>query len=220
MNIQAVLWDMDGVLLDTERLWQRAFVEVSGPLGIFDHPAEIYLETVGLNRNSTIEWYSKALGSRQACEKMYMAVRDRYLELIQSDLTLKRGVTETLSFLGQLDVCQMVVTSSAYSMAEEKLKRAGILDCFIGIVGGDQVSHGKPNAEPYLTACKRLNILPEHALVVEDSVNGVAAGLAAGAQVIHVPDLIPTSDEWREQLICSLESLEHFPAWYNHQLHG
>ncbi|TCS42678.1 HAD family hydrolase [Reinekea marinisedimentorum] len=220
MTIQAVLWDMDGVLLDSERLCQQAFVDVNGPSGLFENPAEAYLETVGLNRKSTLEWYSRVMGSQQACEAMHLAVRDRYLELIETDLVLKNGAQETLAFLAQRQIPQMVVTSSAYATAQDKLTRAGIVSFFEGIVGGDQVTNGKPNAEPYLTACAHLDVSPENCLVVEDSPSGVQAGLAAGAKVVHVPDLLPTSDEWREQLICALASLEHFPGWFDHQFRG
>lgn len=220
MKVQAVLWDMDGVLLDSERLCQQAFVDVNEPFGNFADPAEAYLQTVGLNRKSTIEWYSRVLGSREACEDMHTAVRDRYLELIETELELKAGAQQTLEFVQQQGITQIVVTSSAFKTAEDKLTKAGIFHFFEGIVGGDQVNNGKPNAEPYLTACERLNVQPEQTLVIEDSPSGVRAGLSAGAKVIHVPDLVPTSDEWRDELICALDSLEHFPAWFAHEFRG
>ncbi|TXR53624.1 HAD family hydrolase [Reinekea thalattae] len=214
MQIEAILWDMDGVLLDTERLCQQAFVEVNTPLHLFDNPAQSYLETIGLNRDSTLQWYTKVEPSLAQCERYYGAVRDRLLELIETDLQVKPGVEQALTYFKQQGLPQMVVTSSHSEQARLKLERTGLLDYFTALIGGDQVSCGKPHPEPYLAAASLLNVSPEHCLVIEDSANGVKAGLAAGAQVVHVPDLLATSNDWRDQLAVALDSLALLPDWF------
>lgn len=214
MDIRAILWDMDGVLLDTERLCQQAFVEVNTPLGLFEDPAQSYLETIGLNRDSTLQWYAKVEPSAAQCERYYGAVRDRLLELIETDLQVKPGVEQALQFFKQQGLPQMVVTSSHSEQARYKLERTGLWDYFTALIGGDQVTQGKPHPEPYMSAAAQLKVRPEHCLVIEDSANGVKAGLAAGAHVLHVPDLLPTSEQWRDQLAASIDSLQQLPDWF------
>ncbi len=212
-SVQAVLWDMDGVLLDSEKLCQQAFVDVVGREGLVDNPAQKYLETVGLNHKSTVDWYMPLVKQRDRAEYFYQAVRDRYTQIIEQELELKSGVLESLNAVQALGLPQMVVTSSSSAIANEKLNRMNIRDYFVDVIGGDQVEQGKPNPEPYLKACDSLSLAPENALVVEDSPNGVAAGVAAGAMVVHVPDLLVTDPAWVNEIYDALESLLEFPDW-------
>lgn len=212
-TIEAVLWDMDGVLLDTERLCQQAFVDVMGPRGIMENPAERYLETIGLNFPGIVEWYAPYTTGPEQAEAFTKEVGRRYMELAETDLCLKPGVTESLQKVRDLGIPQMVVTSSKEVYANTKLNKAGITEFFNGLIAGDHVSKGKPAPEPYLTAAAHLGISVRNALVIEDSPNGVKSGLAAEAMVVHVPDLVPTDPAWEGQIHHAMASLELFPAW-------
>ena len=211
--IQAVLWDMDGVLIDSEQLVQKAFVEVMLATGYMADPAEKYLETIGFNRESTVNWYLPYVGRREIAESLYSQVHDVYIELSKTQLKLKPGVVEALTAVQYMGIPQMVVTSTRTDVALDKLARFDLLPFFESVIGGDQVSQGKPHPEPYLKGAKKLNVPTHHILVVEDSANGVKSGVAAGCMVVHLPDLIETKLEWYNEIYGALDSLESFPDW-------
>ncbi|MEX1214045.1 HAD family hydrolase [Saccharospirillum sp.] len=210
---EAVLWDMDGVLLDSERLVQSVFVEVMTNGGPVPDAERSYLETIGLNRSGLIQWFLSYVDSESSAEYWINQTRDRYTERAKTELVLKPGVIESLEHVARSGRRQMVVTSTRAELAEAKLARVGLLGYFESLLGGDQVTQGKPHPEPYLVGCSRLDVAPAKALVVEDSPNGVHAGLAAGCAVVHVPDLVPTDPEWEPRLAVRLHSLEAFPDW-------
>jgi HAD superfamily hydrolase (TIGR01509 family) len=211
--IEAVLWDMDGVLIDSEHLVQQAFAEVMSTTNYMEDPAQKYLETIGFNRESTVNWYLPYVGSRDIAEGLYSKVHDTYIELSKTQLKLKPGVVEALKAVQYMGIPQMVVTSTKTEVALLKLARFDILSYFEGVLGGDQVSEGKPHPEPYLLGAKRLNVSTRNVLVVEDSENGVKSGVAAGCMVLHMPDLIDTKLEWNNVIYGALDSLESFPKW-------
>ncbi|WP_051207220.1 HAD family hydrolase [Saccharospirillum impatiens] len=212
-ELDAVLWDMDGVLLDSERLVQAVFTEVMANGGPVPDAERRYLETIGLNRAGLIQWFLSYVDSADSAEYWIDQTGDRYTERAKTELVLKPGVVESLEHVARSGRRQMVVTSTRLALAEAKLERAGLRGYFESLLGGDQVTRGKPHPEPYLAGCTRLEVAPARSLVVEDSANGVLAGLAAGCNVLHVPDLLPTDPKWAGQLAATLTSLEAFPGW-------
>lgn len=218
--IEAVLWDMDGVLIDSEHLVQQAFAEVMSATDYMDDPAQKYLETVGFNRASTVNWYLPYVGSREIAEELYSKVHDTYIELSKTQLKLKAGVVEALKTVQYMGIPQMVVTSTRTEVALLKLARFNILSYFEDVLGGDQVSKGKPHPEPYITGANRLKVPTKNALVIEDSENGVKSGVAAGCMVLHMPDLIDTKLEWNNVIYGALDSLESFPEWLTSKQFG
>jgi len=218
--VEAVLWDMDGVLVDSERLVQEVFAEQMLEHNVMANPAQRYLETVGLNHKGTVNWYLQFVESEELAEHYCSLVGKKYLERIEAELQLKDGVIDALEAVAETGLPQMVVTSSKTEHALTKLKMFNIDGYFQHIIGGDQVEQGKPNPEPYLKACKHLSVDPSRALIIEDSPNGVTAGLAAGCMVIHVPDLIDTNPDWQDAIYNALDSLESFPRWFEMQRGG
>lgn len=212
-QIEAVLWDMDGVLIDSERLVQAVFVEVMEQGGPVPDPQQRYLETIGLNRTGLINWFLQFVPDEQSAERWIDKTRDGFNQRAKTELQLKTGVIEALEHLTQLGIQQMVVTSTRTAMAEDKLERMGLLPYFDSILGGDQVENGKPHPEPYHRGCQRLGIPASSALAIEDSPNGVLSALDAGCCVIHIPDLVDTDPAWEERLTARLNSLNEFPAW-------
>ncbi len=216
-RFHAVLWDMDGVLIDSERLVRDVFIDVMTSGGPVPEPAQRYLETIGLNRPGLIQWFLQFVSDEPTAEFWIDQTRDGFNERAKTELVLKPGVIEALDHIAEAGIPQMVVTSTRTAMAEGKLSQMGLLHYFTEVLGGDQVSQGKPHPEPYLTGCERLGVNRRHALAIEDSPNGVRSALAAGCAVIHVPDLVETDPEWHPELIAALESLEDLPAWLTRQ---
>lgn len=213
-RVEGVLWDMDGVLIDSERLVQAVFVEVMEDGGPVPDPSVRYLETIGLNRTGLINWFLRFVPDEPTAERWIDKTRDGFNQRARTELQLKPGVIEALDHLTQLGIQQMVVTSTRTAMAEDKLERMGILNYFDSVLGGDQVDNGKPHPEPYQRGCQKLGIAdPPSALAIEDSPNGVLSALSAGCSVIHIPDLIETDPVWEQRLTARLNSLSEFPAW-------
>lgn len=214
-QFKGVLWDMDGVLIDSERLVRAVFVEVMTNGGPVPDAETRYLETIGLNRGGLIDWFQQFVDGVEAAEYWIDQTHFGFMERAKTELELKPGVVEALDHVNSLGLPQMVVTSSRTETAEMKLARLGVLDRFAGVLGGDQVDNGKPHPEPYQRGAERLGLAPQAALAVEDSTNGVRSALAAGCAVLHVPDLIPTDPDWNGKISGVLPSLTAFPAWFD-----
>ena len=120
----------------------------------------------------------------------------------------KPGIAALLEFCKQAGLAYAVATATSQELARERLALAGLDGMFPDIVGGDQVKHGKPDPDIYVIAAKALGLPPEECVAIEDSPNGIAAGLDAGCNVILVPDLTPPEPGDRERLFGIAENLE------------
>lgn len=187
----ALFFDMDGLLLDTERTGSHAFREVTRPFGIAADVAEaFYLSLVGSSSAVTRERvtaFVPGVDIDAFVEDWHLTV-DR---LMEREVPVKATVRETLRLLADGGRRLAVVTSTGGARAREHLERAGLLEHFETIVGGDEVAANKPHPAPYLTAAERLGVEPSRSAAFEDSDHGVAAAVAAGCVVVQIPDLRP-----------------------------
>lgn len=193
--ISAVIFDMDGLMLDTERIAQAAWQRAGAELG-YSLPDEIYLQAVGRTAPATELLFRGHLGQDAPFEAIYQRKQQYYHEAIeQGQVPLKTGLLELLDHLDELALPKAVATSTARPLAEQKLRATGLFERFPIIVCGNEVPNGKPAPDIFLAAAAKLNVDPAHCLVLEDSPAGIRAAHAAGMLAIHIPDLIPTSDE-------------------------
>jgi len=186
---EAVIWDMDGLLLDTERLAHRSWERAARELGI---PIEtsLFHSIIGVVGPKARIILQGALGHERTSAMIEAADR-LYHEEVERGVPLKPGARECLKMLAERGVPQALATSSRELYARRKLGQHGLLPAFATLVTGDQVERGKPDPEPYLLAAKRLGKAPERCIAFEDSVNGLASAHAAGSYAILVPDLCP-----------------------------
>jgi len=193
--IQAVIFDMDGVLFDTERLGLAQQIQACREVGYAVTEALI-MHTMGCSMLAGREIIQNALGQDFPYEKMI----ERWTELMYEDMALhgipqKPGIKELLSVLTKKGIKTAVATSNNRSIAENYMKQAGFTNSFDAVVCGDSIQRSKPAPDIYLAAAQNLGVDPSTCMGVEDSVNGVRSVRAAGMVCVMVPDLIPFTKE-------------------------
>ena len=193
LNIKAAIFDMDGLLLDSERICRDCFVQAGQRLGIAVDMA-VYHACIGANEATTRGLLMAGYGD----DFPYDAIRAIWLELyhaaaLDQPIPVKAGAKELLAVIAESNTPIALATSTKHAQALTKLRHAGLIDYFDVVVGGDQVTRGKPHPEIYLAAAAGLDASPGDCIAFEDSENGVRAALAAGLTVIQVPDLVPPS---------------------------
>jgi HAD superfamily hydrolase (TIGR01509 family) len=204
MNARAVIFDMDGLLIDSERAilecWRVTAAEQS--LAVDD---ALWLSMVGLHDTGCAELLDGLLGAERA-KRLTLECKRRYDSLVEDGLPLKTGARELLQDLFDLGVPLAVATSTRGERARVKLARSGIDGYFSHVVTSSDVAHAKPAPDLYLLAAQRLGVPPAECVALEDSEFGVRAATAAGIRVIQVPDLISATDLSRS-LATVVESL-------------
>ncbi len=196
MNYQAAIFDMDGLLLDTERVCMRVFQEACEvqKLPFYE---EVYLSIIGRNAAGIETIFRKAYGSE--LDRLHQEWRSRYNAVVMHQaIPVKHGVVELLEWLKQQNVPTAVATSTAKEVAKVKLELAGLSQYFDNLTTGCEVTNGKPDPEIYLLAANRLNVEPTKCLAFEDSNNGVRAAIAANMSTYQIPDLVEPSEEVRQ----------------------
>ncbi len=206
-NVGAVLLDMDGTLLDTEKIYFESLVAALDAHGYGDDATTLCHAMVGLPGPACEAMLVDRYGARfplAEINRAYIANRDRFME---AGLPLKPGTLELLDGLAAADCPMAIVTSSSRRNAERNLSLAGIRARFDTVLTLDDVTRGKPSPDLYLLAAARLGHAPEACVAVEDSNHGVAASHAAGAITIMVPDMTPPTDEARARCAAVLPDL-------------
>ena len=198
MEIKAVLFDMDGLLFDTERLYLESFeTAVSAQTG-YSFAREKLMQLVGVNGETTrsrfpVLFPGCPLGV-EACFEIGHAWMRAYFD--EKGMPCKPGAQELLNWLRERGIPCALATSSDRSAAQSYLARSGLTDYFSVIVSGDQVKRSKPDPQPFQLAMQALGASrPEQCVVFEDSRNGLLAGANGGFPVILVPDLIDPDEQ-------------------------
>ena len=192
-RFEAIIFDMDGLLLDTERIAQSAFLETCRDLGVCGQD-ELFIRCIGTNQALGREVLRAGLQGQVDFLRFEQLWEDKYVERTSNGpIPVKEGALELLERIWSLQIPVAVATSTRTARAQEKLRKSGILDRFQTVVGGDQVRNSKPAPDIYLRAAEILNVRPEACLALEDSENGVRAAMSAGMTVVQIPDLVQPS---------------------------
>ena len=195
LTLQGVVFDVDGVLFDTERLCRDVWVGLSREMG-WPQVGERYLEFVGQNRTDMREKMRRFWGPEFPMEEFLQTCSQRSQARIEREgVPLKPGVVEILDFLTQRGIPVALATSTGQERTARRMELTGLGHYFQAIITGDMIEHSKPDPEIYQLACQRLGTDPGHTLAVEDSRNGILSAHAAGMPVVMVPDLIPPTPE-------------------------
>jgi HAD superfamily hydrolase (TIGR01509 family) len=189
---RGALFDMDGLLLDSERSCVDAFDATIRSFGLPDMP-EVALACIGLRADGVRATVSDALAGRLEYEAFHQAWGQRISEAFSDGILVKAGVFDVLEALKIQGTPCAVATSTRTASAIEHLQRAGLEGYFKAIIGGDQVVQGKPAPDIYLKAAKAIGVSAPTCAAFEDSDPGALAALASGAVVVQVPDVKPPS---------------------------
>ena len=205
--VKGVLFDMDGIVLDTEKLYTRFWQEAAQ---YFGYPMTYEM---GLGMRSL----SKEAGERQLKEYLgetvdYQQVRNKRIEMMNAfieehGVEAKPEIHELVEFLKEKGIKIAIATSSPLERAEKYLSQVDLLDKFDDIVSGHMVEHGKPAPDVYLFAASRLGLTPEECLVLEDSPTGLLAANRAGCIPVMVPDQDEPDGKIKELIYAVAKSL-------------
>lgn len=198
---EAVVFDMDGLLFDTETLYVEAAVTALTELG-HDASTEVILRTTGGPWAQTRLLLLEHFGAAFPVDDFVTVWLRYFWALAEERLALKPGVMELLDLLDELGLPKSIATSSSHQTVQRHLAAHDLAGRFEALVAAGDYAVGKPAPDPYLTAAERLGVAPEACLALEDSYNGIRSASAAGMMAVMVPDLLPPTDEIRA--LCTL----------------
>ena len=195
--IRSVIFDMDGLMFDTERVARDGWIAVGKEDG-YNVTVDFLDRVTGVNAVRVGEICREEFGADFQYETFHLRVYDYMFRIFDRDgMPCKPGLRELLDYLAGHGIRAAVASSSSRSVVVDYLKRADIERYFDAVICGDMVQNSKPAPDIFLKAAELLETPPADCLVLEDSHNGVRAGYAAGMEVIMIPDLIPPTDELR-----------------------
>ncbi len=188
-SVKLVIFDMDGLMFDTENLFFRYYREAAKELG-YDLTREFYLKTVGANAAAVKQMTEELLGKEFPRQEASRRAHKQIDELLgEQQIPVKKGLYRLLERLKERGILCAVASSSAGETIQKYLKSAGIEEYFTCLVNGNEVERSKPEPDIFLKACQLCGVRPEEAMVLEDSQNGILAAWRAGIPVICVPDM-------------------------------
>ncbi|NIK59338.1 HAD family phosphatase [Kribbella shirazensis] len=205
-GLQAVLWDMDGTLVDSEKVWAEVQLELMPSLGA-TWTLEDCMTLIGSDLRDAVQiWMERIPDAVITADELAHRMFSEVVVALRKEVSFQPGALELLQALRKEDVPCALVSASYRVMIDAVLGHLPP-DPFDVIVAGDEVTLGKPHPEPYLTAATKLGVDPAYCVVIEDSMTGTQAGTAAGMYVVAVPQWVSIPDAPRRLVVKSLEPL-------------
>ncbi len=210
--IKAVIFDMDGLILDTEKLLVKYWCAAANEAG-FPMQREHALNIRSLARKFAIPYLQGIFGE----DFDYAKIRGRRMEMMggylsEHGLETKPGLNELLDWLNEHHIPAAVATATDFQRTEKYLTEVGVFHKFDKIVCASMVESGKPKPDIYIYAAKQLGLDPSECMALEDSPNGVRSASGAGCVTVMVPDLTPPDDELRGLIFAEAKTLADVPA--------
>lgn len=217
-KIKGAIFDMDGLMLDTEKLFLRFWKESAAEYG-YNMTDENVFSIRSLSRKYAVPLLKELFGE----EFPFNEVRSRRISLMNEYIDkygfeVKKGLFEILDYLSDNNYKIAVATATARERAEEYLKKINAYEYFDAVICGDMVKNGKPDPDIYITASEKLGLSPRECTAFEDSPNGIKSAYSAGCHVIMIPDLTQPDDEIKPLLSGIYESLDKSVEFFEKQV--
>lgn len=205
---KAVIFDMDGLMIDSERVTYNEYVKKLEQLGHYDFTEELYRNCLGKNKQGICQVFINHYGEDFPMTEVWDDVHVWIDESLRQYVPKKKGLVELLEYLKANNYKTIVATSSGRTRVDEILKNADLTKYFDDTICGDEVTHGKPHPEIFLTACQKLDVKPDEALVLEDSEAGILAAYDGHIDVICIPDMKYPEPQFVEKVTKIVDSLD------------
>lgn len=212
--IEGAVFDMDGLMFDTERLVYRVWKEVMEKNGFF-YDFSAYKQTIGRRTAYTKKLYETWYGKNFCYEELRRQANILFRDSIdRNGVPVKKGLYALLEHLKSHRFKIALATSTGSATAMDLLERANVTGYFDAFVCGNMVQNGKPHPEVFLTAAQELSLPPENCIALEDSINGIKAAYAANMKPLMIPDLLEPNEEIKPMLYAVCENLEEAIACF------
>lgn len=210
---KAVVFDMDGVIFDSEALVMEIWKDMGEKYHIADVEATMY-KCIGVNAVETKQIFLDTYGEDFPYETYIKEVSQIFHERADhGELPVKPGVEELLTYLKEAGYIIGLASSTREASVRQELTDAGLISYFQELTCGDMLKASKPKPDIYLMACEKLGVAPEDAIAIEDSYNGIRSAYSAGMHPIMVPDLIGPDAEMEEKSEHIFENLMQVKDW-------
>ena len=204
--LELVVFDVDGLMIDTESVWKNAFDKAGDKYGIPNLGDTLFPSLIGKRLEDEQELLDRLLPS-DIQNSLINEWRQIGLGSLEREVPVKPGLYEMLDYLEQHHIKMAVATTTRRELTEQRLKKIGVYNRFDYVLCGDEVTKRKPDPEIYLSVLHKMNTKAENALVLEDSVVGVEAAYRAGIECIQVPDIIAPTNVQKKQTIYTAKDL-------------
>jgi HAD superfamily hydrolase (TIGR01509 family) len=198
--VEAAIFDMDGLLIDTEAVYIEAYHAAAQAIGA-KMPTELCHAMIGVPTRECEAMIQDHFGPEFSVERFHVHFNEHARLLLDDHVPVKPGAGELLAWLGGRGLPLAIATSSRPTTVQRHLGRAGLLGHFKAVATRYDVERGKPHPDVYLEAARRLDVAPERCIAFEDSNVGLTAAHAAGTMAIMVPDIVPPSPEVRAKCV-------------------
>ena len=196
--VSGCIFDMDGLLFDTERIFQNYWRAIAAERGIV--LADSFITEITGTSGEMMNRILKKYYHTEDGGEIQKDCKERVLRHLAKDIPVKTAAVEILGRCRMLGIKTAVASSSPLRQIENNLENAGMENCFDAIVSGDEVEKGKPAPDIFLLAAKRIGVPPGECTVFEDSPHGIEGALRAGMNAVMIPDLLPPWEEHRRQI--------------------
>lgn len=212
--IKAVIFDMDGTLIDTEKYYRVCWTKALEHFGY--HPTnEQILDLRSLGRPFSPAYLKKLFGEELDYGKIRQKRQELFNDLVAREgIQLKPGAKEILTYLREIGIVTAVATSTSIERTKTYLTELGLYELFDSVISASMVERGKPAPDVYLHTCRELGEQPSNCMAVEDSPNGVKSAYDAGCKVVMVPDQAPAGDQTRKMLYGYEDNLMNLKKYF------
>lgn len=196
MEVKALIFDMDGLMFDSEQRWLDSVHVVNKKYG-YDISDQTIISCMGMREDKICQYLSSLFGAEfDARAFLDLTHKFMFAYIKKHGPGVKHGLKKLLKYLKKTNIKTAIATSSERARVDLYLKKSHISEKYFDyILCGDQITESKPSPQIYLKACEALNVAPEEAMALEDSANGIRSAAAAGCITIHIPDLKKHPDE-------------------------